>query len=381
MNAIAGGRCLHQLRYLLEFLAAWERRPAYLTPIAYQWCSAISEVAGRPNRSEISTTNKYFGRLRPQNLVTYSPAEREFSEVGPRCDPLRLDAASHRAHGHTRRVHSHIHAYLLSIALDIGFRRVVLSRDWLALRLDHTSHHEWVFESAFSSDDDEIIADAMCVWIVDRTSTPPGSPAHYLARRVEKDTSFSPRLWQASVSVIGRMWDKEFEVSTLEIVRWLNCLNIGADDMVKNPRWAWRLVDAIRSPIGLENLSSHYWHLLPRLVVASKLSRSLKSRDMEVVRSLEKAEEWEKLEAWMVVVWSFLPGSTIPKSESMEGIKEITLKSLLRQPSALSRFENLCESGNLSNSRPACQEFKAKLQHICDQARAEKSPSESPPPS
>jgi len=28
---------------------------------------------------------------------------------------------------------------------------------------------------------------------------------------------------------------------------------------------------------------------------------------MEIMRSLEKAEDWERLSVWMVVVWSFLP--------------------------------------------------------------------------
>jgi len=32
------------LRYLLEFLAAWEKRPECLTSMAYQWCSAISKA-------------------------------------------------------------------------------------------------------------------------------------------------------------------------------------------------------------------------------------------------------------------------------------------------------------------------------------------------
>ena len=44
MNVIANGRCLQHLVYLLEFLAAWEERPTYLTPMAHQWCSAISEA-------------------------------------------------------------------------------------------------------------------------------------------------------------------------------------------------------------------------------------------------------------------------------------------------------------------------------------------------
>ena len=381
MNAISDGRSLHHLRFLLEFLAAWEKRPVYLTPMAYQWCSTISEVARRLNGSGIRSTNTYFSRLQPQTLAASSLAEREFSEAGARFDSIRLGATSHYAHGPPRRLHSHAPAYFLSMALEIGFRHAVSSRDQSALRLDHTSHHKWVLETAFSSGDDEIIADAVGVWIVCGDSTPPGSCAHYFARRMERDTPFSPRLRQASIYVIDRIWDKELEGAALETIRWLNYLKIDVDDVVDEYKWGWRLVAAIRSPMGPESLASHYWRLLYRLIMASKLIRSLTSRDTEVMRSLEKAGEWEKLGVWMVVVWSFLPGSTIPNSESMESIKEVTLKVLLRQPSALLGFENLCEAGSLSFSLYQNAQCRGELQKICNQERAEQIPSEpSPPP-
>ena len=188
----------------------------------------------------------------------------------------------------------------------------------------------------------------MCVWIIGEECTPPGSCAHYLAKRVEKDTPFSPGLRQASIRAIEHIWGNELKVLGLDTVHWLNCLDINVDDIEDGYRWVRLLVDVINSPKGLESLSSHYWHLLDKLVVGSKLYQGLVSCNMEVMRTLEEAEDWERLGAWMVVVWSFLPLSDISVSESMEGIEEVTLNSLLQQPLALPRFEDLCEAGTLS---------------------------------
>ena len=333
-NAIADGRCLYYFRYLLEFLAAWEERPAYLTPMAYQWCFAISEVA---TRLKIPPGDHLFGRLQLQNLWSILPSSVEgFSNVGPGCDPVHSNVTSHQAHGHLWCLDPDIYPYLLCVALEIGFRH-----DQSALRLDHTSHHEWGFESAFSSNDDDIIADAVSIWVVGGDRTPPGSCARYIAKRVERDEPFSPRLRRVSIRATERIFHNELEVSEMDTIRWLNRLDIDADDIPDQEGWAPWLVEVIRSQTGPESLSSHYWHLLAKLVVASKYSPYFGSCDTEVMRSLEEAEDWERLGVWMVVVWSFLPGSTIPAPESMESIEEVTLRLLFRRPSALQGFEDL----------------------------------------
>ena len=372
MNSITDGSCLHHLNYLLEFLAAWEKRPAYLTPMAYQWCSAISEAAGRPDPSEITINLpsqlkfylRYQMRLRPQDVADFIRDPDGFSEVGPGHDPVRLDTTSHHSRGRPQPLTPPMYAYLLFIALEIGFRHVTPSRDQSVLLLDHTSHHKWVFETAFSSDDDDVIADAVRVWIVSSDSTPLGSCARYLAERMERYTPFSPGLREASIHTIERIWRNELEVSGLDTVRWLNRLNINVDDAVDGDRggsWARVLVGVMRSPTGLESLPSRHWHLLDELV-ASKHFLHIEARDMEVMRSLEKAEDWEKLGVWMVVVWSGQP-----MFESMGGIEEVTLKLLSRRPSAFQRFEDLCKA--LTCSGWICRAHKGKLQRICDQVR------------
>ena len=304
-------------------------------------------------------------------------AVQEFSNVGPGCDPVHSDATSHQAHGHPYCLDPDIYPYLLCVSLDIGFRHAALSDDQSALHLDHTTQHEWAFKTAFSSDDDDVIADAVSIWVVDGNGASPGSCARYIAKRVERDKPFSPRLRRVSIRATERILYRELEVSELEALRWLNRLNIDMDDISDQEGWAQRLVAVVRSPTGLESLLLHYWSLLGKLVVASKYSPLLGSRDTEVMRSLEKAEDWEKLGVWMVVVWSSLPGSTIPESESMESIEDVTLKLLLRQPSALQGFEDLSKAGALSYSW--LQEYKDKLRQICDQVLAKQLHSDSPP--
>ena len=379
MNGIADRSCLHHFIYLLEFLAAWEKRPAHLTPMAYQWCSAISEAAGRHDPSETtidaSYTQRYIlllqKRLRPQDPVNFwfGDAEEEFSEVGPSHDPVCLDSTSYHSRGRPQHLTPSMYAHLLSITLEVGFRCDTPSRDQSVLHLDHTSHHKWVFDTAFSSDDDEVIADALCIWTTGVGSTPPGSCARYLAKRLERVAPFSPRLWQTSIRTIEHIWRNELEASGLDTIRWLNHLGIDADDVVDRERWALVLVGVMRSPTGLESLSPHYWHLLDKLV-ASKHFLHLESRDMEVMRSLKEAEDWEKLGAWMVAMWS-----SLPIFESMGDIEEVTLKLLSRRPSAFPRFEDLCKT--LTCSSEYCQAHKNKLQQICDQVRAGQSSSES----
>ena len=61
---------------------------------------------------------------------------------------------------------------------------------------------------------------------------------------------------------------------------------------------------------------------------------------MEVMGSLEEAEDWEKLETWMEIVWRCRQTEST-KDESMEDVERVTLKSLSRRLSALPSFEDM----------------------------------------
>jgi len=374
-NVILDGDYLQHIQYLLEFLAAWEKRPACLTPMAYQWCSAISEAAGRLEPSEPPDDKLTWGqrrhrrqlRLRPQNLAAEVLLTRDvesgFSEAGPSCDPVRLDDTSHRArrYPHTLTLDSYIH--LLSITLDIGFRLAAPSHDQPALHSNHTSYHEWMFETAFSSHDDEVIADAVSAWIMDRGRAPPGSFVRYFTGRVERDTPFSPRLRRITLHAIECIHDSELKVSGLETVRLLNCLNVDVDEVEWDYGLVRLLIEVIRSPTGSENLSSHNWRLLDKLAAGVLFDRALVSRDVEVMRLFKAAEDWEKLEIWMGILWWFIPSDDERESESMRDIEQATLKLLSQRPSVLPRFKDLYDRIRGSG--------RVALRRICDQALAE----------
>jgi hypothetical protein len=78
------------------------------------------------------------------------------------------------------------------------------------------------------------------------------------------------------------------------------------------------------------------------------------------MRQLEGAEDQERLEIWMVVIWKSL-GYPTPVS-MMEDIEWVTLKLVLQQASALQRFKDLCAQQSLNSSS------QSKIQQICNQA-------------
>ena len=334
-----------------------EKRPADLTSMAYQWCSTITEAA--PNQRGW------------HRHITWD-SEEEFSRVGPGYDPVRLDDTSPHAGEPSQGLAPEergVYLDILLAALKVGFRLFGSNHHQppLHLYLNHTSHHERMFEAAFSSDDDEAIADAMCAWIagVDR---PDLSCTSYFAERVERPAPFSPRLRRVGISAIEHVWCFDPTVSGLEIVRWLHRLDADVDDVRSPSNWASLLAWAIRSPTGFETLSSHYWCLLGKLMSTTRCHGHFEPRDLEVMRLLEEAEDWEKLEVWMAAIWQSLSPARIQTPELMEGIEQVTLGLSLRRLSALQRFENLRERN------ATLKRYKIVLQRICNQARAEQSP-------
>ena len=74
------------------------------------------------------------------------------------------------------------------------------------------------------------------------------------------------------------------------------------------------------------------------------------------MRLLEEAEDWGKLEVWMVVVWLSVPvlfGTRTPKL--VEDIERVALKLFSLRPSVLPRFVGLCQAD------PHCRTGTIKL--------------------
>jgi hypothetical protein len=372
MNIIANVTHIEDLHYLLEFLAAWEKRPLSLTPMAHQWCSTLSKVAG-----SWGEPTGMRGLLQPLRLKLQDPTcgvsyniEEAFSKVGRYWEFLHSGNTFHRACRHLQNLTGPTlppYVDLLHAILEIGFRLVTpdVNPD-----INHTLHHTRVFEIAFSSSHDEVVADTVSMWITGYNCSYPGSSIYYLAKRMERGTPFPPRLRRVCIHAIERIWNSpDFEASGLEIFHLLNHLNVGVDDIGESDRWVSLLVDVTCLPAGLESLSSHYWHLLDRLVLDENIV--FRPQYLEVMRLLEKSEDWEKLEVWMMVIWISLAYSEDPFT--MDEVKQVTLKLLSQRASALLRFEDLRVRGSVEPSQ------KAELQWICDGVRAKQLPSESTP--
>ena len=395
MNAIADGSCSRHLIYLLEFLAAWEQRPKCLTPMTYQWCSAISEVVGRPRQREIFPGKDTDPRQRllrsfrqaqqqQQQQQQWKPAqhdpgflptiERGFSQVGPGYGLVRMAVMPHHARRDPQYTTSDSYEGLLSTVLEIGFRLVSPDHYRLAFHLNHTPNHNWVFRTALSDYDDDNLADAASAWIASGNRTQPGLCAHYLTRRVERNSPFSPRLRSMCIRLIVRTWPGELGVeSALEVVGLLNRLDADVDDLEDPDRWSRLLIKTIRSTTEPGGLSTHYWRLLGKLVSRRGDTTASDYVDLmycgvEVMRSLEEVKDWERLELWMVILW--LSGV----AEFEREIWRVTLELLLRRPSALPSFQRLCDT------RTSEWDRGAELRRIFDQARTEQPASELPPP-
>ena len=293
--------------------------------------------------------------------------EDGFSMAASGCDPVRLNTP-HRPPSRQPDVTLRNYADLLHRSLKIGFRLAEPGHDQPTLRLDRTSHYDWMFKTVLSSNDDEVIADAVCAWIADSRVTPPGSFAGYLTKRVDKGATFSKRLRWASTRVIEGIWESEIKVSGLEGVRLLNYLEVGADEVVDEDKWGKLLTSTIRWPTEPETLSPHYWHLLDKLVSTTRLYGSFVFRDVEVMNSLKKDKDWERLEVWMVVIWMSLSPDKRPTPDSMQDVEQANCELLSERPSALPRFNNLVL---------AHPPDKYKLKQICDQAQGKQQPPES----
>lgn len=352
-RAIADGRCVEHLKHLLNFLAAWEQRPAYLTPMTYGWCSAIAEAT--QNIRPGSPTPPFVRDIPSWGFhIQNHPTEEDGNLQTTRVRPQALTYTEH--------------ANLIADTLEVGFRLFGPRHGRPALHLNHTHHHGQVFKTAFLSESDETIADVACIWIADSIGTPPGPVVGYFAERVEDPVPFSPRLRRVAISVIERIWSKPPEASRSEIINLLNRLEVGMEDVVDKNSWVGLLVYEIRSIPGLERLSPHYWQLLDQLELAGGFFWSFRPRDVEVMVSLEQAEDWEKLEVWMAVMWRSLPSDA--EQELVEEINRVTLKLLLQWPSALAGFRDLCD-GMFWNCN------QDQLRKTLDQAPKQLSPLES----
>jgi len=354
MVVIAGETRFQPLDYLIVFLVAWKERPSEVTRMFSEWYSAIDKAAGRLGPSQRSNLPRQFqlqlqlqlqlqAQPEPQAQDTavdiweyLSPiSEKGFSEVGLDCNPLRNTL--YPPHGSPQGLIPGIRVDILLETLKVGF----------GLPTSITDQREWMFGIAFSSDDDEVIADAVSAWIVGDGHISSGLCVHRLSERIGRNTPFSPRLRKQSIHAIERIWNKELEGSEPETVHLLNDLRVRVGDMENKGEWVQLLKSVMRFTGGKGDLSSHYWDLLDEVTLTGGLSKSFKSGDADLMESLKGEQEWKKLEVWTALVWQTLPD---PSESYRSGfnwdsysnrIEATTLELLSKQPSAFSKLDNL----------------------------------------
>ena len=370
MDIILDGNQVQDLYYLLEFLAAWEGRPASLTLMAYQWCSTISEAVKGFAAEEMPITQSYSRESEINNMINHREGRRRskersvshvvetgFSQVA------RLDAASHNSRrGPPRDLAPHTYKtyeYLLPTILEIGFRNTQPGRDHLDLDSGSRSNHGWIFKTAFSSDDDDVIADAVCAWIAYSVGTPPSSLVHLLSWRMGINKPFSTRLQEMVIYAIEHNWRNELKVSVPETVRLLGCLDMITERMggvAGQHEWEGLLVDVICLE-GHGILSDYYWLILDELAFSVTRDVPFGPYIEKEMNSLEKAGKWDNLEAWLAIAWR-----SQLSPESLEHVSRVTDELLKkRRRPALQKFRTLLYQSTISRMAQGEQ-----LKRICD---------------
>jgi hypothetical protein len=322
---------------VLTDLEAWKNRPEYLIPMAYRWCSAISK------------------KIRECRGDEPSSEDLSFSDYD---DHYRI---------------------ILSFSLAVAFSHIDSKHVFLPGHLSHTPHDEWMLDIIFTRGDDDAIAHAVYVGIVDPCATPSGSCTRRLLKLTERGRPFSPRLRRTILHFIQRWGIYELEAAEPEFVYLLNNLEVivdKADDA--GSKWIDLLICVLLTPMGQGHLSSHYWLLLGDLILASPKTLPAKVGQTELMKSLEEAQDWEKLETWMLVVWCSNFGfgfGPIP----VQDIEQATLTLFRQRPSAIPKLENLLEDRtDWTFSPPIFTTHKDVLRRVCNEARAGQSPLGSP---
>ena len=276
------------LKFLLGFLEAWKKRPDLLAQFTFRWCCSILE--------------------RPREPLLF---------------PL-LDTAVGMLMTHD-----------FARVLKIGFRFIRPGyRINQIIRLDYTSHLERIFRAA-SVCNDEVIADALYAWMAHQDHISHCPLEILFHERKGVDRPFPPRLRRVSIRTIEDVWRKEFGVSEVLLKRIyvkLDEMEMGKDD------WGELILKAVRSSPGV-SLPLHYWRLLGDLAHSTGLPRKFEDLcSVKMMKLLEVNREWERLEVWMGIIWQF---KERPVVILVEDVERVTLKLLLRQPSALPKFEEL----------------------------------------
>ena len=273
--------------HILRDLAKLESRPPRLTAIAYEWCSDIYA-----NREKIEDWKS-----------------------------------------------------LLLVCLELGFRHLDPGKLHPDITLTHTQDHWGLVDVVFKSENGEAIADFLHAWTVDydlprEMGEIVGICTGHLVG-LHDLVPFSPRLRRLVIRFVERASYKGFAGAGVEkLIELLNHLHVAAEEMDRLDKWASLLLDVIRSPEGIQRLSHRYWEFLAEPAVW--VNRGLEFGDtdaLKIPKTLIDAQEWDKLECWIGVVWMFSESARITE----EDLEHSTLLLFRQRPGAPQRLEQWME--------------------------------------
>jgi hypothetical protein len=306
------------IEHVLRYLDALENRPRCLTEMAYEWCSVICR-----NRSR--------GDWEAERLVLRS--------------------------------------------LEIGFRHINPPRQ--IQTLTHTEHHRGLPDIVFKSKESEAVADFLQAWTmigatgIRQTSALLSMCTEYLVD-LHNMVPFSPRLRQLFVRSVELIGYKRFAEGGAErFVELLNNLRIGVEDMVCPADWMSILLDTIQSPEGARSLFVQSWELLAELTSSLPWGLEDSVYSPQVTASLLEAQEWEKLECWMGVVWMVWPPQTDTTTKALEDAMVLLFR---QRPGAVQKLTRWMERWSERGSQGDHRELPGAFERICRQPTGEAQP-------
>ena len=293
---------------ILESLAKWGDRPSCLRVMAYGWCSAICK--------------------RYQSL-----------EDGKK---------------------------LLFLSLKIGFRGLNPPHHTIDGHLIHTKHHWHIADIVFNSRKNEAIADLLEAWVE------PTATSHKLLDtwpkllvRLRPANLTSQRLRRLAIYSLELIGPQVRDVGVEELIALLDRLSVGVADIALRKKWLWLLLYIVQSPEGRRSLSYPHWEFMVELADSVNWFQDASiDCDLEVMFSLEEEEEWDKLECWSGLVWSYRS----PKIDTItEDLERATLSLLRQRPGALRKLQWRMWASHMEDP----SEYLRCLRWICERGGLE----------
>ena len=250
---------------------------------------------------------------------------------------------------------------LLFLSLEVGFRSLDPLKRWYLADLTHTEHHRELAGAVFKSNRPEAIADLL--WAL--TVCDDRGPAvklfsickeHIVDLQINIPAPFPPRLQRLVMDSIALIGYKGFEeVGTERFVGLLNLLHIGVEETIIPIEWNSILLETAQSSEGCRHLTIQSWELLVKLTTSRPWRLSDTVYTPCVASSLLAAQEWDKLECWMGVVWMMWPPEIGDVPEDLERSTE----SLFRQrPGAVTKLTRWMEEWSRGREADVPESFE-----------------------